>query len=50
MMVAAKAMALTALDLYVNPILIKKATEEFLKAKGGYKYKSLVENHKPAIN
>ncbi|MEJ7738617.1 MAG: amidohydrolase [Chitinophagaceae bacterium] len=50
MMVAAKAMALTAIDLYINPALIIKANEEFLKAKGDYKYKSLVENNKPAIN
>lgn len=50
MMVAAKAMALTAIDLYTKPELIKKATEEFFKAKGNYTYKPLVTNNKPAVD
>lgn len=50
MMVAAKAMALTAIDLYTNPILIIKATEEFKKEKGDYKYEALLGDRKPALN
>lgn len=50
MMVAAKAMTLTAVDLYTNPALLIKATDEFLKAKGNYIYKSLVGSNKPALN
>jgi aminobenzoyl-glutamate utilization protein B len=49
MMVAAKTIALTAIDLYTNPPLIKKAKEEFLKAKGSYQYKSLAGSSKPAF-
>jgi aminobenzoyl-glutamate utilization protein B len=49
MMVAAKTIALTAIDLYTNPTLVKKTKEEFLKAKGSYRYKSLVGNSKPAL-
>lgn len=50
MMVAAKTMALTAIDLYTNPSLIIKATEEFKKEKGDYKYEALLGNIKPAFN
>jgi aminobenzoyl-glutamate utilization protein B len=50
MMVAAKTLALTAIDLYTNPSLIKDATEEFRKAKGTYKYEALLGNRKPALN
>lgn len=50
MMVAAKTMALTAIDLYTNPSLITKATEEFKKEKGDYKYEALLGNRKPALN
>lgn len=50
MMVAAKTLALTAIDLYTNPALIKDATEEFKKAKGTYKYEALLGNRKPALN
>ena len=50
MMVAAKAMTLTAIDLYTNPGLIIRATEEFKKAKGSYKYEALLGNRKPALN
>lgn len=50
MMVAAKTMALTAIDLYTNPSLIIKATEEFKKEKGDYKYEALLGNIKPALN
>jgi aminobenzoyl-glutamate utilization protein B len=50
MMVAAKTMALTAIDLFTDPALIKKAKEEFIKAKGDYKYEALLGNRKPALN
>ncbi|MFM9908929.1 MAG: amidohydrolase [Chitinophagaceae bacterium] len=50
MMVAAKTMALTAIDLFTDPALILKAKEEFKKAKGDYKYEALLGNRKPALN
>jgi len=50
MLVASKTMALTAIDLMSNPALIAKATEEFNKAKGDYKYKALLGDIKPALN
>ena len=50
MMVAAKTMALTAIDLYSNPALIKKAREEFINAKGDYKYEALLGDRDPALN
>lgn len=50
MMVAAKTMALTAIDLYTNPAAIEKAKEEFKKAKGDYQYKALLGDRKPALN
>jgi aminobenzoyl-glutamate utilization protein B len=50
MMVAAKTMALTAIDLYLDPALIAKAKEEFKKDKGDYQYKALLGDRKPALN
>ena len=50
MLVASKTMALTAIDLMMTPALILKATEEFNKAKGDYKYKALLGEIKPALN
>lgn len=50
MMVAAKTMALTAIDLYTQPGLLQKAKQEFTKAKGNYNYKPLLGNRKPALN
>ena len=50
MMVAAKTMALTAIDLYLNPELIQKAKDEFKQAKGNYQYKALLGDRKPALN
>jgi len=50
MMVAAKTMALTAIDLFTNPALIIKAKEEFKIAKGDYQYKALLGDRKPALN
>ena len=50
MIVAAKTMALTAIDLYMHPELIQKAQEEFKKAKGSYEYKALLGDRAPALN
>jgi aminobenzoyl-glutamate utilization protein B len=50
MMVAAKTMALTAIDLFTNPAYIEKAKQEFIKAKGDYQYKALLGDRKPALN
>lgn len=50
MMIAAKTMALTAIDLFTTPILIEQAKAEFIKARGDYKYEALLGNRKPALN
>jgi aminobenzoyl-glutamate utilization protein B len=50
MMVAAKTMAMTAIDLFLHPELIAKATEEFKQAVGNYQYKALLGDRKPALN
>ena len=50
MLVASKTMAMTAIDLMSNPILIQKATEEFKISIGDYKYKALLGDIKPALN
>ncbi|MEO6734623.1 MAG: amidohydrolase [Ferruginibacter sp.] len=50
MIVASKTMAFTAIDLFTNPELIKKAKEEFIKAKDDYQYKALLGNRNPALN
>lgn len=50
MMVAAKTMTLTAIDLFLDPTLITKATQEFKKSIGEYKYEALLGNRKPALN
>jgi len=50
MMVAAKTMALTVIDLFTNATLIEKAKEEFRKGKGDYQYKALLGDRKPALN
>jgi len=51
MMVAAKTLAGTAIDLFLNPILIQEAKEELKKRQGnGFKYQPLLGNRKPALN
>jgi aminobenzoyl-glutamate utilization protein B len=50
MMVAAKTMALMAIDLFTNPALIQKAKDEFKVSKGDYQYKALLGDRKPALN
>jgi aminobenzoyl-glutamate utilization protein B len=50
MMVAAKTMAMTAVDLFKDAVLIDKAKAELLKSVGDYKYKALLGDRKPALN
>jgi len=50
MMVAAKTMALTAIDCFLNPALVTSAKEEWRKDKGDYQYKALLGDRKPALN
>lgn len=50
MMVAAKAMVATAIDLYSNPELIIKAKAELKEAVGDYQYKAMLGDRKPALN
>jgi aminobenzoyl-glutamate utilization protein B len=51
MMVAAKTIAGTALDLFKNPALIEAAKAEWNKRKGTeFKYKALLGDRKPALN
>jgi aminobenzoyl-glutamate utilization protein B len=50
MIVAAKTMALTAIDLFTDPVLVAAAKEEFKKDKGDYQYKALLGDRKPALN
>lgn len=50
MIVAAKTMTLTAIDLFTTPALIEKAKQEFIKDKGSYQYKALLGDIKPALN
>ena len=50
MIVASKTIAFTAIDLFTNPELIKKAKEEFIQTKGGYQYKALLGDRQPALN
>ena len=50
MVVAAKTIAFTAIDLFLNPALIKQSTIEFIQSKGDYQYKALLGDRKPALN
>ena len=50
MLVAAKTMALTAIDLFTDPKIITAAQQEFKKEKGNYQYKALLGDRKPALN
>ena len=49
MLNAAKTMAMTAIDLYLQPELIQKAKEEFKKQKGDYQYKAMLGDRLPAL-
>ena len=51
MMIAAKTLALSAIDLFENQELIIKAKEEFkVKTGGDFKYEALLGDRKPALN
>lgn len=50
MMVAAKTMAMTAIDLFNDAGIIARAKEEFKKEVGGYRYEALLGDRKPALN
>ena len=50
LIVAAKTMALTAIDLYTHPEYIQKAKTEFKQQLGNYKYEALLGDRKPALN
>lgn len=50
MMVSAKTMAMTAIDLFLHPELIEKAKAEFKQMLGDYQYKALLGDRKPALN
>jgi len=51
MMVAAKTIALSAIDLFKNPKMIQEATDEWTKKRGvDFQYKSLLGTRKPALN
>ncbi len=52
MMVAAKTIALTAIDLFGQPVVIKQEKAELDKARGGetFEYKSLAGNRKPPLD
>jgi aminobenzoyl-glutamate utilization protein B len=41
---------MTAIDLFTNSKYIDIAKEEFIKAKGDYKYAPLLGDRKPALN
>jgi aminobenzoyl-glutamate utilization protein B len=50
MMVAAKTMALTALDLFLDPSHLAAARAEFEKRTAGHVYRSRLGNRKPALD
>jgi aminobenzoyl-glutamate utilization protein B len=50
MMVAAKTMALTAVDLFTDPANLVKARAEFQKRLGGFVYTSRVGDRKPPLD
>jgi len=49
-MLAAKTMALTAIDLYTNPAVIVKVKEELKKSLADYKYVAQLGDRKLALN
>ena len=50
MMVAAKTMTLTAIDLFTTPELLAQAKAELKQKVGSYVYKPLLGDRKPALN
>jgi len=47
---ASKAMAMTMVDLFENPTLVKKVKAEYVKRKGNEVYKSIIPEGPPPIN
>ena len=50
MMVAAKTMTLTAIDLFSDPAHIARARKEFEQRRGGFVYRSRLADRKPALD
>lgn len=51
MMVAAKTLALTAIDIYNSPVLLNEVKAEFNERRGPhFKYEALLGNRKPALD
>lgn len=51
MLVAAKTLALTAIDLYQDPTTIRRAREEFERRRGaGFQYRPLIGDRPPALD
>ena len=51
MLVAAKTLALTAIDLYQDPATIRRAREEFERRRGpGFQYRPLIGDRAPALD
>ena len=51
MIVAAKTLALTAVDVLQDPSHVEKARQEFLEARGpDFKYEPLIGDRKPALD
>ena len=51
MIVAAKTMALTAVDMFTDPANIEKARAEFDRKRGpGFVYKTRLADRKPALD
>ena len=50
MVVAAKTLALTAIDLFSDKKIIDSAHQEFKQLKGDYQYKALLGDRKPALD
>ncbi|NNJ88494.1 MAG: amidohydrolase, partial [Eudoraea sp.] len=51
MMVAAKTLTLTAMDIFKDPTLVSKAKEEFIEQRGAdFQYIPLLGDRSPALN
>jgi len=51
MMIAAKTLALTAINLFQDPSMVRKAKEEFLERRGAdFKYIPLLGDRAPALD
>jgi aminobenzoyl-glutamate utilization protein B len=50
MMVAAKTLAATAVDLLLQPATLEQAKKEHIQSVGSYQYKALLGDRTPALN